>query len=129
MADRPYGYTPNPIIDGLELSVRASNVLRNWGRVNTLEDFMALDKATVMRLPKAGVRTWNEIKHMQDNLRVGVETVLRPVKVQDTTLRDQVALAALPALIARADTTRWGAVAYLAFQIADAFVAEKEKRK
>ena len=70
MADQPYyGYTPNPIIDSLELSTRAARVLRSWGRVNTLEDFMALDRATVMLLPSVGVRTWEEIKRTQDYLR------------------------------------------------------------
>jgi len=78
MADQPYGYIPSPIIDSLELSVRASNVLRNWGGVNTLEDFMALNKATVMALPGAGVRTWEEIKQYQDHLRGDFASMFQP---------------------------------------------------
>jgi hypothetical protein len=57
------------IIHDLELSVRATNVLTTYGRVKTLEDFLALNRKTVMALPRAGVRTWEEIKRVQANLR------------------------------------------------------------
>jgi hypothetical protein len=81
MVDKPYyGYIPNPFIDSLELSVRASNVLRNWGRVNTLKDFTALDKATVMALPGAGVRTWTEVQMVQAALRTTPVATSRPAR-------------------------------------------------
>ena len=42
MNDQPYyGYVENPILDNLELSVRADRVLRAYGRIKTLDDFMA----------------------------------------------------------------------------------------
>jgi hypothetical protein len=53
------------IIRDLELSVRATNVLTAYGRVKTVEDFLALDRATVMGLPKSGTRTWEEIERVQ----------------------------------------------------------------
>lgn len=135
MADKPYyGYIANPFIDSLELSVRASNTLRNWGRVNTLEDFMALDKATVMRLPNAGVRTWEEINRMQDYLRAGSAALFqtetpRPVLARDMTLRDAAALAVLQGLCA--DPNVDGdpkIIAGAAWRIADAFMAAREAK-
>ena len=72
MTDHPYyGYVENPILDNLELSVRADRVLREYGRIKTLDDFMALNKAQVMALKGAGMRTWGEIKTLQKNLRDG----------------------------------------------------------
>lgn len=135
MANQPYGYIPNPFIDSLELSVRASNVLRAWGRVNTLEDFMALDKETVMRLPRAGVRTWEEIKRYQDSLRADFAAMFQPeapspVMVRDMTLRDMAALSALQGFCAYSGSmgATFGPteLALRAFEIADAFIAARE---
>lgn len=54
----------------------------------------------------------------------------QPLATYEQHLRDAAALAALPALIARhrADVT-WGAVAPLAFQIADAFMVARAMRE
>jgi len=57
------------IIRDLELSVRATNVLTAYGHVKTLDDFMALTEAQVMRMPRAGRVTWKEIKSIQARLR------------------------------------------------------------
>lgn len=84
------------IVRNLELSVRASNVLRNSGLVQTLDDFMALTESTVMALPNAGRRTWREIKEVQGN--IGRDPMLEPTE-DLSALRDQAALAALPAII------------------------------
>ena len=63
-----YSYVENPVLDGLELSVRADRVLRMYGRIKTLDDFMALTKEQVMALKGAGARTWREIEEIQKNL-------------------------------------------------------------
>jgi hypothetical protein len=65
------------IIHDLELSVRATNVLTAYGHVKTLDDFMALTEAQVMRMPRAGRVTWKEIKSIQASLR-GRESSARP---------------------------------------------------
>ena len=57
------------IIDELELSVRASNVLRRMGGIETLEDFMALTRKQVTDQPHAGIRTWREVADVQAALR------------------------------------------------------------
>lgn len=56
------------IIDDLEMSVRASNVLKKMG-VETMDDFMALTRQTVMAQKNAGRRTWNEVLEMQTHFR------------------------------------------------------------
>ena len=66
-----YGYVENAVLDNLELSVRADRVLRMYGRIKTLDDFMALTKKQVMALKGAGARTWREIADIQQNLRDG----------------------------------------------------------
>jgi hypothetical protein len=80
------------ILQSLELSVRATNVLADWGHVKTLDDFLALDKRTVMLMPNAGVRTWKEIEQMQKFLRR--EAPPAPVLAQDAKLRDVLAMSA-----------------------------------
>ena len=135
MTDQPYyGYAENPILDSLELSVRADRVLRAYGRIKTLDDFMSLTKADVMALKGAGMRTWGEIKTLQKNLREGHPEVNRML-AQDapdlTALRDKTALVALSIawdarvagygeILNDADTAR------CAWQIADAFIAARE---
>ena len=143
-----YMMPDNPFIDGLELSVRASNVLRAWGRVNSIDDFLALDRKTVMTLPNAGVRTWREIEKMQAYLRGLSRTApvqeqggpAYPIPKTDThdtwpsmSLRDAAALAALPVLIdiCRADTREPGETleqmfARKALAVADAFIAARD---
>ena len=136
MADQPYyGYVENPVLDNLELSVRADRVLRMYGRIKTLDDFMALNKAQVMALKGAGMRTWGEIKTLQKNLRDGHPEVNHTL-AQDapdlTALRDQAALAALQGSLARVfwpacQDDEWRAdIARHAYRIADAFIAARE---
>jgi hypothetical protein len=78
-----YGLPKNPFIESLELSVRASNVLRRSGFVNTLEEFMALDRETVMFMPKAGVRTWEEIEQVQKHFRETQPAPAAPAQDRD----------------------------------------------
>ena len=143
MANQPYyGYVENPVLDSLELSVRADRVLRDYGRIKTLDDFMALNKVQIMALKGAGMRTWGEIKTLQKNLRDGHPEVNRvlaqaaPEKPTDAlTLRDQAALAALPVIIqaCAGDSPREiGTETYeqmfarKAWAVADAFIAARE---
>ena len=134
------------IIHDLELSIRATNVLTDYGRVKTLEDFLALDRATVMGLPKSGTKTWEEIKRVQLYLlREGKQDApapkwggpAYPIQKTDThdtwpgmSLRDAAALAALQGLLSGSyrDTTSYnlGEVSVEAFKIADAFIAARE---
>lgn len=136
MTDQPYyGYVENPVLDNLELSVRADRVLRDYGRIKTLDDFMALNKVQIMALKGAGMRTWGEIKTLQKNLREGHPEV-NHAPAQDapdlTALRDQAALAALQGSLARVfwpacQDDEWRAdIARHAYRIADAFIAARE---
>ena len=145
MTDQPYyGYVENPVLDNLELSVRADRVLRDYGRIKTLDDFMALNKAQVMALKGAGMRTWGEIKTLQKNLKRapwpepvdltvdGVYEEIRFTLKPDISLRDQAALAALQGSLARVfwpacQDDVWRAdIARHAYRIADAFIAARE---
>ena len=124
-----YGLPKNPFIESLELSVRASNVLRAWGRVNTLDEFMALDRETVMALPNAGARTWKEIEQMQKYLGSLPHTAFAPAPLmaRDMTLRDAAALAALQGLCADSSINAPPEdIAKGAWRIADAFMAARE---
>ena len=116
------------IIDDLELSVRASNVLRRRGRVETLDDFMALTKSDILAQPNAGTRTWREIEQVQKWLGRQPDAAPSP----NTALRDAAALAALPAIVdaCRHDMLKQGETreqmfARRAFEIADAFIAAR----
>jgi hypothetical protein len=121
-----YGLPKNPFIESLELSVRASNVLRAWGRVNTLDEFMALDRATIMALPNAGVRTWKEIERMQKHLRGDPPA---PLLARDMTLRDAAALSALQGLCADSSINAPPEdIAKGAWRMADAFMAARETK-
>jgi hypothetical protein len=133
-----YGLPKNPFIESLELSVRASNVLRRSGLVNTLEEFMALDRETVILLPQAGVRTWEEIEQVQKHFRetqpAPAASTPAPLLARDMTLRDAAALAAFTPLVAyvmavateaeSANGARLAAGA--AWQFADDFMAARE---
>jgi hypothetical protein len=135
------------IIHDLELSIRATNVLTDYGRVKTLEDFLALDRATVMGLPKSGTKTWEEIKRTQLHLLRkqarsapdpkwgGPAYPIQKTDTQDTwpsmSLRDAAALAALQGFCAQADSSgSWSwlpdMAAAEAWRVADAFIAARE---
>ena len=134
------------IIHDLELSVRATNVLTAYGHVKTLEDFLALDRATVMRLPGCGKGTWEEIKRMQlyllreekrewpepvDVTIDGVHDEMRLTFTSERSLRDAAALAALQGFCAQADSSgSWSwlpdMAAAEAWRVADAFIAARE---
>jgi hypothetical protein len=118
------------IIHDLELSVRATNVLTAYGRVKTLEDFMALDKKTIMAQPNSGARTWKEIQHMQTFLRGTPLPALAPTLARDATLRDAAAMAALQGILANPNDNygpeNMRYAASYAWQAADAFIAARE---
>jgi hypothetical protein len=124
------------ILDQLELSVRAQNVLRARGGVDTLSDFMALNRSDVLRQPKAGQVTWREIERMQTYLRSEPdETPTAPTAPTDaiTALRDAAALAALQGFCAQADSSgTWSwlpdMAAAEAWRVADAFIAARETK-
>lgn len=64
-------------IKDLELSVRASNVLTSEG-VSTREQFMALDRVSVMAMKGAGSRVWKEIAEVQASLNAAAVPVRWP---------------------------------------------------
>jgi hypothetical protein len=80
-------------IDSLELSVRASNVLRNMlDPIDSAEKFLALERERVLLQPNCGRRTWAEIKQMQDYLRgENINTKTTPQPKHPTALPDVVA--------------------------------------
>lgn len=59
---------PKDFIHEIELSVRAGNVCRAAGWT-TYHQFMAITKDDWMEQKHAGIRTWREIKEVQDSLR------------------------------------------------------------
>jgi phenylalanine-4-hydroxylase len=59
-----------PIYKYLELSVRTSNCLRNAG-IETLDQFLRLDRDDVLRWKGAGRKVWNEIAEVQASLTTG----------------------------------------------------------
>jgi hypothetical protein len=140
------------IIHDLELSVRATNVLTAYGHVKTLDDFMALTEAQVMRMPKAGRATWREIERMQAHLREPNTAPAAPkwggpaypIPANDThdtwpgmSLRDAAALAALQGILGRVylpdvrmpvEPDSLAHYATLSFAVADAFIAAREAK-
>lgn len=58
-------------ISGLELSTRASNVLTLM-QVDSIEKFMALSRADVVRNRGAGFKTWIEVREAQDAMKRSV---------------------------------------------------------
>jgi hypothetical protein len=60
--------TPNFSVANLEWSVRTANVLSH-AKIESMEDFLSLNKLTVMSWRQAGTRTWKEIAEMQEYLR------------------------------------------------------------
>ena len=124
------------IIHDLELTVRTTNVLNAMGTVQTYDDFMALTKEQVMAQRNAGIRTWREVKEVQQNLcPPEVNGTLEQTATEITALRDQAALAALPAIIqvCAGDKPREIGTetfeqmfARKAWAVADAFIAARE---
>lgn len=80
-------------IDSLELSVRASNVLRNMpDPIDSAEKFLALERDRVLRQPNCGKRTWAEIKQMRDFPRgENIDTETTPQPKHPTVLPDVMA--------------------------------------
>jgi len=122
------------ILDSLELSARATNVLRAYGRSDTLKDFLALKRATVLGLTGAGVGTWREIERRQAmllGLPYAAPDAPVEVRVDAMTLRDAAALAVLQSFCAQTDTSgTWSwlpdMAAAEAWRVADAFIAARE---
>lgn len=134
------------VIRELELSVRASNVLRNSGLVQTIEDFMALTQAQVLALPNAGKRVWKEIAEVQENILLDPfleSACVSPAQAHAEhsgaiSLRDQAALVALPAIIqvcagdrprVRSRETYEQMFARKAWAVADAFIAARKAKE
>ena len=118
------------IIDEARLSARATNILKVMETVKTLEDFMALTEQEVRSRKGAGAGTWHEIRDAQDRF-AGV----LPQKTATFALRDQAALAALPAVIQVCAGDRPREIgtetheqmfARKAWAVADAFIAARE---
>lgn len=82
MADRPhyYGRLDNKFLDSIELSVRADRLLRDWGRVQSMEDFMSLKRSEIMALKGAGEKTWKEVREVQTALRANAAPAPRPTR-------------------------------------------------
>lgn len=80
-------------IKSLEMSVRASNVLRGIEPpIDSPERFLALTPEQVLRRPRAGKGTWQEVKRMQDVLRgENPRAEIVPQPKHPTTLPDKVA--------------------------------------
>jgi len=135
-----YGLPKNPFIESLELSVRASNVLRRSGLVNTPEEFMALDRETFMLIPQAGVRTWEEIEQVQKHFRetqpAPAAPTPAPLLARDMTLRDAAALSALQGFLANEfpegivkSLTGQNSLGRACYTMADAFMAAREGKQ
>jgi hypothetical protein len=130
-----YMRAENPFLDALELSVRADNVLRDSGRAHSVEDFLSLTRDQVMAMPRAGVKTWKEIRDIQNSLRCPPTPPWDHVmpRASDMSLRDAAALAALQGFCTQLDssgTWTWPpdmAVAE-AWRVADAFIAAREAK-
>lgn len=61
------------IIDQLELSVRSSNILRGMG-VETLWEFLGVNKSEFLRRPHAGARSWREVEQVQKALQTSLSS-------------------------------------------------------
>ena len=136
-----YGYVKNEFLDSIELSVRADRVLRTWGKVNALDDFMALKKSDVMALKGAGARTWREIREIQEQFmydqrateRQAQQEAIKRLDEHEDRLRDEAALVALQGLLSANDPegvvrqlTGQRSVSVAAWAIADALIAARE---
>lgn len=55
-------------VDDLEINVRTRALLRNLG-VQTIDQFMALDRPTVLSQMYAGAKTWRDIDEAQEGIR------------------------------------------------------------
>lgn len=137
------------IIDDLEFSVRAGNVLRKMNPEMTLDDFMALTKKEVIAQKNAGARTWREVAEMQAHFRQ-VARERRKAKSggpaypipggyahemwPGMSLRDAAALATLQGIVSGHDETgMWcwtpETAAKMAWEVADAFIAARETKE
>jgi len=130
-----YNRQHNPFLDSLELSVRADRLLRAWGRVQSAHDFLNLKRSEFMALKGAGVKTWNEIVHLQRMfLREETRVVpAEPAPQQIMSLRDAAALAALQGFCSQSDSSgMWSwlpdIAAAEAWRVADAFIAARETK-
>ena len=133
-----FGYVENPVLDSLELSVRADRVLRSWGGVKTLDDFMALTREQVTSLKGAGVKTWKEVRDIQhyfqaQPMQAVILSDATRARAPDMSLRDAAALAALQGMLSnpnaapdRRTARAEKAYAESAWLIADAFIAARD---
>jgi len=129
-----YNRQHNPFLDSIELSVRADRLLRAWGRVQSIDDFLRLKRSDFMALKGAGVKTWNEISYLQRHLECPAPRPWGHIlpKASEMSLRDAAALVALPIAWDARDKGYYEGddadMARCAWQIADAFIAARETK-
>lgn len=134
----------NPFLDSIELSVRADNALRADGRVQSLEDFMSLDKKTVMAMKNAGERTWTEIERLQlmwlraEQEAAPAEPTAKGLSLRDTfavsapvtwaDVHDQVGWGDKRGPLSDSErTTLWAVMAMLRYEYADAMLEARKE--
>jgi len=138
-----YNRQHNPFLDSIELSVRADRLLRAWGRVKSIEDFLNLKRSEFMALKGAGVKTWKEIVLTQRMfLREEMKVVpAEPASPQSLSLRDAAALTILYAILSsqglriaaedearKAGATMDQTMSNAAYRLADAVIAAREAK-
>ena len=106
----------------LGLSAKAYDALKKCG-VRTVDDILKLPKTRLMMQPKIGPLTIRKIEFALR--RIGLEWIDKAVDEPPLTIRDKFAMAALGSM-----TLQWKDfedLASLAYQLADAMIAERRK--
>lgn len=109
-------------ISDLGLSAKAYDALKRCG-VKTVEDILNLPKTRLMMQPRVGAVTVRKIEFALR--RLGLEWIDKAVDEPPITLRDKFAMAAMGSM-----TLQWKDfedLASLAYQLADAMIAERRK--
>lgn len=92
-------------IKELELSVRASNVLRKIEpAVDSPERFLSLTSNVVRSIPGSGARTWAEVKELQDAMKAGGAKTTS----EDREFLDRAAIAAMQGWLSNPETYKEG---------------------
>jgi hypothetical protein len=125
-----YNQQHNPFLDSIELSVRADRLLRAWGRVQSMDDFLNLKRSDFMALKGAGVKTWNEISDLQRHLECPAPRPWGHIlpKASEMSLRDAAALAVLTGGVGNPWASCPEELARRCYRIADAFIAARETK-
>tara|TARA_R110002072_G_scaffold63430_6_gene157856 strand:+ start:897 stop:1205 length:309 start_codon:yes stop_codon:yes gene_type:complete len=59
-------------VDDLEMSIRTGNAMRKAG-ITEIDQFVALDRKTVVGLPGSGPKCWKEVQELQESLKPHVQ--------------------------------------------------------